>query len=146
MAITKTIHPPAGGTALIATTQADIRALGWYYVPVVMLSSVLMIVVGMITNNIQRQYPMYWWTTTLVLQEEEIANKSVDRVSLAIYESGPTARDLEKAREDVILSSEGITVPEFLRLSYDQRAVLEELQTKIKEFYGIQDEGIRETK
>jgi CBS-domain-containing membrane protein len=63
MAITKTIHPPAGGTALIAATHADIRVTGWYYVPIVLLSAVLMIAVGLITNNIQRRYPMYWWTS-----------------------------------------------------------------------------------
>lgn len=144
MTITKTIHPPSGGTALIAATQADIRALGWYYIPVVMLSSVLMIAIGLIINNIQRQYPMYWWSSASLVPHEESAKKSADSSSIELCESGQTARDLEKAEKTVILSSEGVIVPDFLRLSYDQRAVLEELQTKIKEYYGIRDESIPE--
>ena len=62
MAITKTIHPPAGATAVFAASQPNIAALGWYYVPVVMLWVILAIVVGLIINNIQRRYPVFWVT------------------------------------------------------------------------------------
>lgn len=145
MAITKTIHPPSGGTALIAATQADIRALGWYYVPVVMLSAVLMMTIGLITNNIQRQYPMYWWTSGSLGPQQDIVKKVVVGAELSEgYESELTVRDVEKAGEAIILSSEGVIIPDFLGLSYDQRAVLDELQTKIKEYHGIREETIRE--
>jgi hypothetical protein len=140
MAITKTTHPPSGGTALIAATQADIRALGWYYVPVVMLSSVLMMAVGLITNNIQRQYPMYWWTSGSLGPQEDAVKKIVDTELSEGYESELTVRDAEKAGEAIVLSSEGVIIPDFLQLSYDQRAVLDELRTKIKEYYGIREE------
>jgi hypothetical protein len=142
MAITKTIHPPSGGTALIAATQADIRVLGWYYVPVVMLSSVLMIAVGLITNNVQRQYPMYWWTSVpLKASKEEVLGRD-GRTSLQLTESVATrVGDAEKGGLAVIVSSQGLVLPEFLRLSYDQRAVLDELQIKIKEYYNIRDES-----
>jgi hypothetical protein len=146
MTITKTIHPPAGGTALIAATQVDIRALGWYYVPVVLLSSVLMIAVGLITNNVQLRYPMYWWTSlplSPVRQEEqENLEKNARHVSLELTNSGRSRlRVEEKGAEAIVLSVEGIIVPDFLRLSYDQRAVLDELQTKIREYYGVTDES-----
>ena len=143
MAMTKTVHPPSGGTALIAATQADIRALGWYYVPVVMLSSVLMIAVGLITNNVQRQYPMYWWTSIPLKpsQKEEILGRE-GRTSLQLTESAATrVDDVEKGGLAVIVSSQGLVLPEFIRLSYDQRAVLDELQMKIKEYYNIRDES-----
>jgi hypothetical protein len=142
MAITKTIHPPSGGTALIAATQADIRALGWYYVPVVMLSSVLMIAVGLITNNVQRQYPMYWWTSIPLKSREEIPGEE-GRTTLQSTESSAETRvdDVEKGGLAVIVSLQGVMVPEFIRLSYDQRAVLDELQMKIKEYYNIRDES-----
>lgn len=61
MMVTKTTHPPAGATALIPIIDPKIYKLGWYFLPVVLLSSVLMVVVGLITNNIQKRYPSFWW-------------------------------------------------------------------------------------
>ena len=49
-----------GATALLAAVDPDVRALGWYFIPVVLLSSTLAISVALITNNIQRKYPVYW--------------------------------------------------------------------------------------
>jgi len=140
LAMLKIIHPPSGGTALIAATQADIRALGWYYVPIVILSSVLMIAVGLIVNNIQRQYPIYWWTSTPLPRREPKGTSS----NLVEVVSGATAatveKDEEKGWEILSVSLHGVVVPSFLRLSYDQRAVLDELQIKMKEFYLARDE------
>lgn len=148
MAITKTIHPPSGGTALIAATQADIRELGWYYIPVVMLSSVLMIAVGLITNNIQRQYPIYWWTSApLKSASQKERHEKNKKMSSEVRENSMTkVNDLEKGAleegvEAVIVTAQKVTVPEFIGLSYDQKAVLNELQIKIKEYYNIRDES-----
>jgi CBS-domain-containing membrane protein len=60
MQITGTTHPPAGATALLASFNADIRDIGWYYLPVVLLTSTLALAVALITNNIQRRYPLFW--------------------------------------------------------------------------------------
>jgi len=60
MQITGTTHPPAGATALLAAVNSDIRAIGWYYLPVVLLSSALALAVALLTNNIQRRYPVFW--------------------------------------------------------------------------------------
>lgn len=140
MAITKTIHPPSGGTALVAATQADIRALGWYYVPVVMLSSVLMIAVGLITNNIQRQYPMFWWTSIPLTppDDKEEAVEKAGGASLEVSDTGGTMKvseEKEKGKEAVVVSMEGVHVPNFLELTYNQRAVLDELQAKVEQYY-----------
>ena len=62
MSLTKTIHPPAGATALLAATDPQITALGCYYLGLVVLGSVLMLAVACVLNNIQMSYPMYWWT------------------------------------------------------------------------------------
>lgn len=61
MMVTKTTHPPAGATALLPIVDPKIYKLGWYLLPVVLLSSILMVVVGLITNNIQKRYPSFWW-------------------------------------------------------------------------------------
>lgn len=61
MQITSTTHPPAGATALLAATNTEIRNLGWYYLPVILLSSTLALVVALLVNNIQRRYPVFWF-------------------------------------------------------------------------------------
>lgn len=60
MQITGTTHPPAGATALLPALDDDIWALSWYYLPVVLLSSMLVLVTALLNNNIQRRYPVFW--------------------------------------------------------------------------------------
>jgi CBS-domain-containing membrane protein len=62
MGLTKTVHPPAGATALLAATTPQITDLGWFLVPLVLLGSVVILLVACVVNNIQRQFPLYWWT------------------------------------------------------------------------------------
>jgi len=136
LAMLKLTHPPSGSTALLAATQADIRTLGWYYVPVVMLSSVLMIAVGLITNNIQRQYPMYWWTSSPLLRSDTKAPNLTGVVSVqSVARVSTNLADEEKGREVISVGLDGVVIPSFLHLSYDQIAVLDELQMKVKEYY-----------
>lgn len=60
MQLTKTVHPPAGATALLPSTMAEVFDLSWYFLPVVLLSSVLMLAIALVMNNIQRRYPIFW--------------------------------------------------------------------------------------
>lgn len=62
MQMTATTHPPAGATALLASVNDDVLNIGWYYLPVILLSSILVFAVALLVNNIQRRYPVYWWT------------------------------------------------------------------------------------
>lgn len=62
MALTKTVHPPAGATALLAVVDTELLEMGWYLLVVVLLSGVLMLAVALLLNNIERQFPVYWWT------------------------------------------------------------------------------------
>jgi len=62
MSWTNTIHPPGGATAVLACTEAQIVRLGWWFIALVLLASVLMTTVACLLNNVVRQYPMYWWT------------------------------------------------------------------------------------
>lgn len=61
MQITKTMHPPGGATALIATIGSEkIKALGFQYVLTPVLTGVLiLLVVALIVNNLppNRSYP-----------------------------------------------------------------------------------------
>ena len=60
MQITKTTHPPAGATALLPAVSSEIWAMSWYFLPVVLLSSSLVLVTALIFNNVQRRYPVFW--------------------------------------------------------------------------------------
>lgn len=53
-----------GATVLLAVVNEQIRDMGWYYLPVVLLSSTLAMVVALITNNVQRRYPVFWFYPT----------------------------------------------------------------------------------
>lgn len=62
MALTKTVHPPAGATALLAVVDSRLVGIGWFLLPVMALGCGLMLGVAMLVNNIQRRFPIYWWT------------------------------------------------------------------------------------
>ncbi|KAJ6188036.1 hypothetical protein N7519_002944 [Penicillium mononematosum] len=60
MQVTETTHPPAGATALLPAVDEAVWALSWYYLPVVLLLSTMILAVALIMNNIQRRYPVFW--------------------------------------------------------------------------------------
>ncbi|RDA91138.1 hypothetical protein CP533_0436 [Ophiocordyceps camponoti-saundersi (nom. inval.)] len=64
MALTKTVHPPAGATALTAVVDSKLVALGWLLVPAVMVGSLLMLGMSLLVNNIDRRFPLFWWTAS----------------------------------------------------------------------------------
>lgn len=62
MAITKTVHPPAGATALLAATTPEMTDLGWWLLPLVLLGCCLMLASAMLVNNCYKRFPLFWWT------------------------------------------------------------------------------------
>lgn len=61
MILTDTVHPPGGATALLAATSPPVVKLGWHYLPVVLLSAVIMEAWAMVWMNLGRaRYPHYW--------------------------------------------------------------------------------------
>lgn len=85
MSATKTVHPPAGATALLASTSPDVTALGWWLLPLILLGSSLMLGSACLLNNISRRFPMFWWTP----------------VDLAQLHAQRKPQDLEKAVSQV---------------------------------------------
>lgn len=62
MALTGTVHPPAGATALMAVLDERVAGLGWFLVCPLLLGCGLMLAVAMLVNNVQRRFPYYWWS------------------------------------------------------------------------------------
>lgn len=65
MFITKTIHPPGGATALLATIgMRDFEALGyWFTITPCATSATILCFYGLLINNLakNRRYPRFWW-------------------------------------------------------------------------------------
>lgn len=94
MSATKTVHPPAGATALLASTNVEIQVLGWWLIPLVLLASMLMLASALLLNNLAgRRYPVYWWTPMdlKALREERRKIKASSKAK-----SEPEEIDLEK--------------------------------------------------
>jgi len=156
MTVTKTIHPPSGATAMIAATQADITALGWYYIPVVMLSASLALSVGLITNNIQRRYPVFWLLSAKIparqptVEEKPVETPPSDGAleSGALRKSEATQAHLQRRPSEishkehiqdpykVIVNRDEIVVPEFIELESEHLQVLQEIQTLLNEHHS----------
>ncbi|KAK3296450.1 HPP family-domain-containing protein [Chaetomium fimeti] len=62
MALTGTVHPPAGATALMAVLDPRLADLGWFLFLPLLLGCCLMVAVAMLVNNVQRRFPYYWWS------------------------------------------------------------------------------------
>ncbi|KAK1227157.1 hypothetical protein PQX77_009791 [Marasmius sp. AFHP31] len=109
MQITGTTHPPGGAdgrfsttecvkltsywgltgaTAFLASTSPEIRKIGWYYIPVILLTSSVALMIALLTNNIQRKYPVYWFTPPrqqpiLPMTEKDLREPHASKDSLA---------------------------------------------------------------
>lgn len=65
MHLTRTLHPPGGATALIATLGTpEIQRLGfWFVLMPATLGPLLLLLVALLVNNMprERRYPEYWF-------------------------------------------------------------------------------------
>ena len=71
------VHPPGGATALAAATDPTIVILSWHYVPIMLVSSTLLVAAGMVFNNLgRRRYPVFWWAPgRTFVREPEVSAK-----------------------------------------------------------------------
>lgn len=129
MVLTKSIHPPAGATALLAAIDPSVSHLGWYLLPLVLLSAVLTLGSACLINNIQRQFPLYWVTPVDLSKGVNDIERtpSVGRVSV---DGGET---LDEGKEEIIITSEHILVPDYLFLAAEEKGMLEILRARLKE-------------
>lgn len=146
MGATKTVHPPAGATALLAATSPEITALGWYLLPLVLLGSTLMLASACVINNIHRRFPIYWWTPIdLTNHLHRRASSGIEKVSQA--EKEDEISDTERGRlsrvktreeahfdreHEIKITKKRVTVPDWLEVSDWERSVLEILRERLK--------------
>ncbi|EMC96986.1 hypothetical protein BAUCODRAFT_121514 [Baudoinia panamericana UAMH 10762] len=151
MSATNTVHPPGGATAILASVDAPVVLMGWFFVPLVMVGSLLMLGVACLLNNTIRQYPIYWWTPADVgsklRRAKAAAQQAQETPDSSQLEKQTSRTDSERtlqheASEDgdakdeqpsIRILSHKIELPKDLDLSPEEWNLLESLQTLLRE-------------
>ncbi|KAF5660140.1 HPP family protein [Fusarium heterosporum] len=140
MALTKTIHPPAGATALIAVVDDRILGLGWFFIAVVAFNCTVMFGVALLVNNVQRAFPVYWWTPVDLksLRAERQMEKPVDienkgeRFDSRTDDGSDTERHERHDGKEIILKpGGGLVLPNNLFLMQEEIQLLEEIANRL---------------
>ncbi|VTT83214.1 unnamed protein product, partial [Fusarium fujikuroi] len=118
MALTKTIHPPAGATGLLAVVDNRLLDLGWFFIPVVLFNCTIMFGVALLVNNIQRAYPVYWWTPEdLRGAKTEAQRESVDEEKGRATEESDSERHERHDGMEIIMKPGGSLLKDFFKAS-----------------------------
>jgi hypothetical protein len=128
MGFTKTVHPPAGATALLCSTEASITALGWFFLPMIILGTALLLAVALLLNNIQRQFPAYWWTPADLGRPKAEEKKDVEKVPGGAVKSRSSCAEVER----ISIDRSKITLPDWMGLEDEEKEMLEVLQTRLR--------------
>jgi len=136
MGFTKTVHPPAGATALLAATSPEITSLGWYLIPLITLGTGLLLGVACVINNTQRQFPMYWWTPDKLDGSGTSDIERQDQSDGEVHKCGDkTVHDacVRKKEFHIFIDDENIIIPDWICLDSEEELTLEVLRSKLQE-------------
>lgn len=138
MLIFNCVHPPAGASALLPSIDDRIRAMLWWYLPIQIILSVLIISVALITGNIVRRYPVYWWlpepTGTAYTSPQPpppdaaAANEDPEKVIEELIVSTPVGDSVS-----VVISPHNIDIPPDLDLDDVELQWLHTIQEKLQQ-------------
>lgn len=133
MLLTNTVHPPGGASAVLAAVLPEVTEMGWYFVALVMLGTVLMLLVSLVTNNIQRQFPTYWWTP-VDLKKEKISHHHThpDGKGSIEIESRDEVASLEEEVEEICITATSVKLPGDLSLNPEEAEILERLRERLR--------------
>jgi hypothetical protein len=107
--------------------------MGWYFVGLVMWGTTLMVVVGLVVNNFQRQFPVYWWTPLDVRKARREDEETVPDARGGI-ERKEREEEVRYEREDGKINITGaeVRLPDNLSLNSEEARVLEGLRRRLK--------------
>jgi CBS-domain-containing membrane protein len=133
MLLTNTVHPPGGASAVLAATEPVITAMGWYFVALVLWGTTLMVVVGLVINNIQRQFPIYWWTP-LDLRKAKMEDEETVPDARGGVERKEGEREENNCQDDEHIQITGaeVLLPDDLSLNAEETKVLERLRERLR--------------
>ena len=146
MTLTKTIYPPAGATALLASVDPQVETLGWYLLPLVFLSSALTLVTSLLINNIQRRYPTYWWTPADMGKNKEGKDIETAPSDITKLPSSTTSfqthtnRPEEQATLAIQITPAKVVIPDRFYLAAEEEKILEILRDRLGQGVPLPDE------
>lgn len=124
MALTKTVHPPAGATALLAVVDNRLLAIGWFLIPVMILGCGLMMSVALIINNIERRYPVYWCTPESLHARKPILHRSKEDDLESVPPSAATTNESRPAPETANDAAPAVGALEVSHRKHDSNEVI----------------------
>lgn len=135
MTLTKTIYPPAGATALLAAVDPQVEELGWYLLPLVLLSSVIILITSLLINNIQRKYPTYWWTPVAISRGKDTDIEKLppasDSETSVVEEQVDESLKHEPGSEMIRITQDRIIIPSHVYLAAEEKGMLEILRGRL---------------
>jgi CBS-domain-containing membrane protein len=141
MLITGTVHPPGGASAVLAATDPVITVMGWYFVALVIWGAILMLLVGLVINNIQRQFPMYWWTP---MKLERAKKQDMETIPDGRGGVEKNENEIDKdgqEQEKIEITGAEVVLPESLGLNQEEAELLERLQDRLRKRADAAQEG-----
>lgn len=128
MLLTNTVHPPGGASALLAAVMPEITAMGWYFVGLVMLGTALMLVVSLVTNNVQRQFPTYWWTPVNLRDMRAARRENIPDAKGSVE---PKNGSGDMVEDEIRIAFDGIHLPSDMTVSPEEALLLERLRKRL---------------
>lgn len=128
MALTKTVHPPAGATALLAVVDSSAVGIGWMLIPSMMLGCAVMLATALLVNNIQRRFPSYWWTP------EHLDGKSPNMIEAKPdleRQMGVASEDEDNELPHIAIHKGLVIMAPHIVLSPEEKVFLETLSNRI---------------
>ena len=140
MSATNTVHPPGGATALLTATNSQIRAMGWMFIPFMLLGTVVMLTIALLINNIQRQYPKYWWTAeALPRRKVNDLEKVNSNLSEQTLRDDMEPRHVSGGHDSIVVTAERVLVPESFELTEAELSVLGKMQQRLHDTLGREE-------
>jgi hypothetical protein len=145
MLLTGTVHPPGGASAVLAATDPAITAMGWYFIGLVAWGAILMVTVGLLINNIQRQFPMYWWTPLDIsrAKRQDLETMPDGRGAVERKES-QQEQEYDQPYEKIEITGAEVSLPTTLSLNDEEAELLERLRDRLRKRLD-KDEGFDNT-
>ncbi|MCJ1458912.1 hypothetical protein MMC28_009288 [Mycoblastus sanguinarius] len=129
MTVTKTVYPPAGATALLAAVDPQVQRLGWFLLPLVLLSTAVTLVMSLLVNNIQRQYPSYWWTAADLGKQD--GSEDIEKSSSHNSPGKRPTHAKDSEGYEIKITHDHIVFPEHIYLALEERSMLEVLRNRL---------------
>jgi HPP family len=148
MTLTNTVHPPGGAAAVLAVVDPSARTLGWNFVALVGLSTLLMIgTASLFANLCGRRYPVWWWSpydtgarwrrppvgdVDVEGQRVEVLEDADERgriISSLVLGDGDTSATL-------IVSAHGTVVGRDVDILPEERALLDRIAARLRALDG----------